>query len=117
MVFLFSVMFLLGFFQSDYLNRITHSKQRATVLSFNALSQNLAYGIFGILYSILLASLRSNMTISDPQVAGQALDNLVFIKSMEWFPWYFLITWAVLVILARRRLRGTDANRPQEAVG
>ena len=116
MVFLFSVMFLLGFFQSDYLNRITHSKQRATVLSFNALSQNLAYGIFGILYSILVATLRSDMTISDPQGAGQALDNLVFIKSMEWFPWYFLITWAVLVILARHRLRGTDANRPQKAV-
>jgi MFS family permease len=113
MVFLFSVMFLLGFFQSDYLNRITQSKQRATVLSFNALSQNLAYGIFGILYSILVATLRSEMTISEPQVAGQALNNLVFIKSIEWFPWYFVFTWAVLCVVARRRLSGIDAMRPQ----
>ena len=111
MVLLFSTIFLLGFFQSDYLNRITHSNQRATVLSFNALSQNLAYGLVGIFYSILVAALRSNMTISDPQMAGQAMDNLVFIKSVEWFPWYFLITWAVLFMLARRQLSGTDAYK------
>ena len=113
MVFLFSVMFLLGFFQSDYLNRITQSKQRATVLSFNALSQNLAYGIFGILYSILVATLRSETAISDPQVVGQALNNLVFIKSIEWFPWYFVVTWGVLYVVARRRLSGVDAMSPQ----
>lgn len=114
MVFLYTVMFLLAFFQSDYLNRITNSTQRATVLSFNALSQNLAYGIIGILYSIMVAGLRANIKISEPQMANQAMDNLVFIHSIKWFPWYFLVTWTLLFILARRRLRGTDTyKRPQ----
>jgi Na+/proline symporter len=38
------VIYLQNFFQSHYLNRITSSEQRATVLSFKGLSFNLAYG-------------------------------------------------------------------------
>jgi len=37
-----STMYLLRFFQSHYLNRITTSDQRATVLSFKGLSMNFA---------------------------------------------------------------------------
>ena len=58
MALLSSVMFFLGFFVSHYLNRITDSSRRATVLSFKGLSFNLAYGLIGLFYSLLLAMLR-----------------------------------------------------------
>ena len=96
-----AAMYMLRFFQSHYLNRITSSDQRATVLSFKGLSMNLAYGLVGILYSLLVAHLRS-MTERDDQksieLTSQAIENAVFIESMGWFPWYFSAT--VLVVFA-----------------
>jgi len=61
LIILTAVIYLQNFFQSHYLNRITHSHQRATVLSFKGLSFNLAYGMIGVLYSMLLAQLRSTI--------------------------------------------------------
>jgi len=60
------VMYMGRFFQSHYLNRITASHQRATVLSFKGLSFNLAYGVIGVLYALLLAALRPQMAVSQP---------------------------------------------------
>ena len=94
------VMYLLRFFMSHYLNEITDSSQRATVLSFKGLSMNLAYGGIGILYSLLVRFLRDGMAASHPQLSGMALDNRVFIESISWFPWYFLITFTVLLLVA-----------------
>ena len=51
MLLLFVAMFLLGFFVSHYLNQVTSSEQRATVLSFKGLSFNLAYAGIGLLYT------------------------------------------------------------------
>ena len=106
-----SVMYFLSFFQSHYLNRITASEQRATVLSFKGLSNNLAYGMIGILYSLLLAGLRSNTVARNPQLTTEALENTVFIASIGWFPWYFMITVIALVIFSRFQLRNTDVHR------
>jgi MFS family permease len=105
------VMYLNRFFQSHYLNRITASHQRATVLSFKGLSFNLAYGLIGILYALLLALLRPRVAASHPDLFGTALENSVFIQSIAWFPWYFLVTMAVLVIVARRQLKNTDLHK------
>ena len=105
MLVLYSVMLLSTFFLSRYLNRITDSRQRATVLSFKGLSYNLAYGIIGVLYSILLTGLRWRVTDVHPDLADPALENRVFMISIEWFPWYFLVTAAVLLIFAGRNLR------------
>ena len=106
-----AVMYLSRFFESHYLNRITASHQRATVLSFKGLSFNLAYGLIGVLYSLLLALLR-------PQVASRTLglnhlelENAVFMRSMGWFPWYFILTLIILILVARRQLRDTDVHR------
>ena len=107
---LVSVMYLLVFFQSHYLNRITSSDQRATVLSFKGLSLNLAYGIMGILYSILLIGLRFQAANTHPAVVGGKLENLVFTQSINWFPWYFVITLVVLLLFARRQLRNSDEH-------
>ncbi len=116
-VFLTAAMYLTGFFVSHYLNHVTDSHQRATVLSFKGLSFNLAYGLVGILYSLLLAMLRSGTLHEKPGLAGDALGNLVFIKSMAWFPGYFLVVFFSLLVLAGWRLRHTKVySRPLRPV-
>jgi hypothetical protein len=102
------VMYMGRFFQSHYLNRITASHQRATVLSFKGLSFNLAYGIIGVLYSVLLVFLRPKIAASNPDLSRAAIENLVFIKSLGWFPWYFLLTLALLLVVSRWQLQHTD---------
>jgi hypothetical protein len=105
------VMYLQNFFISHYLNRITRSDQRATVLSFKGLSFNLAYGLIGVLYSLLLAFLRSGITDTQPALAGAELENWVFIQSLAWFPWYFIITLAAMLGYACWRLKGSGVHR------
>jgi MFS family permease len=82
---------LLRFFQSHYLNQLTPSAQRATVLSFRGLSLNLAYGLIGILYSVLVSGLRATATGVEPTVGAEQIENQVFVASMGWFPWYFAV--------------------------
>jgi MFS family permease len=109
---LLSVAMYMGrFFQSHYLNRITASHQRATVLSFKGLSFNLAYGLIGVLYSILLVFLRPQLAASHPDLSHPGIENLVFIKSIGWFPWYFLLTLAALLAVARWQLQNTDVYK------
>ena len=105
------VIFLQTFFQSQYLNRVTSSHQRATVLSFKGLSFNLAYGLIGVLYSLLLAQLRLQTAAAQPEIAGARLENLIFIKSIAWFPWYFLLTMLALGLFLRWRLKHTDEHK------
>ena len=107
-VVLLAVMYMMNFFLSHYLNRITSSHQRATVLSFKGLSINLAYGLAGWLYALLLSNLRPRAIAADPQLGGQGLENAVFIDSIGWFPGYFIATLVILVVYAKWRLRGTD---------
>ena len=52
------VLLLTGYLVSHYLNAITDSAQRATVLSFKGLAFNLGYGALGLLYAALLVLLR-----------------------------------------------------------
>ena len=109
---LLSVAMYMGrFFQSHYLNRITASHQRATVLSFKGLSFNLAYGLIGVLYSILLVFLRPQLAASHPDLSRAGIENLVFIKSIGWFPWYFLLTLAAMLAVARWQLQNTDVYK------
>jgi MFS family permease len=110
-ILLSGVIYLQNFFQSHYLNRITRSHQRATVLSFKGLSFNLAYGMIGVLYSMLLAYLRLTVSTAHPDITGTQLENLVFIKSIAWFPGYFLLTLLAVLVFARWRLKNTDAHK------
>lgn len=106
-----AVMYLSRFFESHYLHRITASHQRATVLSFKGLSFNLAYGLIGVLYSLLLAYLRPQVAVRMPGLNHFELENAVFTGSMGWFPWYFILTMIILVLVARRQLRDTDVHK------
>ncbi len=105
------VMYMGRFFFFFYLNRITASHQRATILSFEGLSFNLAYGLIGVLYSILLVFLRPQLVASHPGLSREGIENLVFIKSIGWFPWYFLLTLAALLAVARWQLQNTDVYK------
>lgn len=99
--------YLLRFFISHYLNRITDSSQRATVLSFKGLSFNLAYGFFGVLFAFLLRFLRSQIVETQPGLPADIVEDFVFIASIGWFPWVFLVAFTVLLIFAWRWLGKT----------
>ena len=105
MILLSSVIYFTGFFVSHYLNRITDSSKRATVLSFKGMSFNLAIGFIYLFYSIVLSMLRSRASETDPQLAGQALENTVFIQSIQWFPWYFAVILVTFLVFAAWKLK------------
>ena len=105
---LHAVIILTGFFLSYYLNRITNSEQRATVLSIKGLSFNLAYGLIGLFYSQLLALLRPQISAES---LGQTMEDALFVKSLAWFPWYFILCLIAFLVLARRQLRHSDEHR------
>jgi hypothetical protein len=102
---LFSNMFLVGFFLSHYLNQVTGSEQRATVLSFKGLFLNLGYGLIGIFYSLLLAFLRGRSAGSVPGLTEDAIKNLVFVDSLPWFCSYFGFSLLLLLLFFTRSLR------------
>jgi hypothetical protein len=81
------------------------------VLSFKGLSFNLAYGLIGVMYSFLLVFLRPQLAASYPDLSNTGIENLVFIKSIGWFPWYFLLTLVALFAIARWQLNNTDVYK------
>ena len=86
------------FLVSHYLNAETSAEQRATVLSFRGLSNNFAYGLIGVLYSLLLAGLKGRLAgVPD-------LENTVFIASLGSLPWYFLTLFILFWVYCRWRL-------------
>ena len=102
---LYGVMMFLNFFLSHYLNRISDSRQRATVLSFKGLSINLAYGLAGLLYSAVVAYERNRIRVPSPENLTGSIDDAVFIASINWFPWYFLVLAVFFVCFALWRLK------------
>lgn len=104
---LMAVMYCINFLVSHYLNEITDSEQRATVLSFKGLSYNLAYGLIGLLYSLLLLALSPAGQEGGVPISKESLKDAVFIQSISWFPGYFAFVLACFLLFARWRLRGT----------
>jgi hypothetical protein len=101
-------MFLCHYFISFYLNPITSSEQRATVLSFKGLFFNLGYGFIGVMYALLLASLRNHQLQTQPPLTGLSLENVVFVKSLTVFPLYFIMVWVGLLLYGRHKLKGPN---------
>lgn len=109
-VLLMSVMYGSHFFVSHYLNQVAESHQRATILSFKGLSFNLAYAMIGIMYSLLLAGLKGWALDTHVPVHEEELQDVVFVQSLSWFPWYFLVLLLALYLFAWRRTRHSQRS-------
>ena len=92
MILIFMVMMTNSFFMSHYLNQLTESEMRATILSFKGLVFNLAYGGIGLLYAVFFKSSRTGV--------GDGVENAVFQRSLFWFPVYFLVLLVLLLIIS-----------------
>jgi len=94
----FSMMSLVAFLQSHYINRHVGSRHRATVLSFKGLALNLGLGFASLLYSGWIAFLKRGAEAIDPD----KLKEVTFVQSLKGFPLYFLALFLVVLFLARR---------------
>ena len=75
---------------SRYLNEEASSERRATVLSFRGLATNLSYGAVSLLYSGLIAWIKTSQTKPLEEGRNLSEQESVFVESLGWFPWYFL---------------------------
>ena len=88
----FGTMYFTGFFVSFYINRITSSDQRATVLSFKSFAYNISYGLLGVIYALVLK-------IQKQGIHSKDIENIVFIKTFPWFAIIFAAGFVVLSII------------------
>ena len=100
---------LTAFFTSHYLNQVTSSEQRATVLSFKGMAFNLAYGVIGILFAVLINQLRSSITEGSPELSAALIENEAFRQSFDWFPWYGGLLMAIIALFCYFLLKKKDA--------
>lgn len=98
---MFTSMRFLQYFLSHYLNKVTPSKQRATVLSFKGLTMNLAFGIltqiFGIITAQVYLSGKFDQMI-DPELEA-------FEYCLKWWPVYFTIGCLLLHVFVRLKYK------------
>jgi MFS family permease len=99
----FSAMYFTGFFVSFYINQVTPSDKRATVLSFKGLAYNISYGVLGVLYAMLLKIQKSGTTAPDAE-------NLVFTETFVWFPTTMVIWLGGLIVCYLFFLREKPKN-------
>lgn len=111
MALLFISIMLTSFFTSHYLNKITASHRRATVLSFKGLAFNLAYGGIGLLFAGLMQNLRQNTQILTPGMPPQLVENIAFETAIGWFPWYTITILFFTAIFCRILLRSSKEHK------
>jgi len=97
-------MYLTSFFISRYLNQVTESSQRATVLSFKGLFYNLAYGLVGLGYSVMLAVYRGSLPGDFTAPGTGSVEDFLYMHTFVVFPGCFLLGLILLSILIRRVL-------------
>jgi MFS family permease len=101
-IFAFSMMGMVAFQSSYYINREVGSAHRATVLSFRGLALNLGLGFASLLYTALIASLKAT---SDSGLSPDAQQIAVFKDSLKAFPLYFVVLALLVVILGKVFIR------------
>ena len=92
-----TVMRFLQYFLSHYLNQVTPSPQRATVLSFKGVSMNLSYGLLTQLFGVTTAALSTR----EPFAAAPDPEFAAFAKALTWWPGYFALVSAMLFLFLR----------------
>jgi len=104
---------LTAFFTSHYLNQVTSSEQRATVLSFKGMAFNLAYGVIGILFAVLIMQLRESARHDYPGWSAELVENEAFRQSFHWFPGYGGILIAMIALFCYFMLKKTPDYAPR----
>jgi len=112
MVAVFIGLMLTSFFTSHYLNAITESSQRATVLSFKGLAFNAAYGFIGLAFAGLIQHFRQGQAALHPDWPALLLEDQAFRATLGCFPWYLALGLALVSLLCLPRLyrRRSDAG-------
>ncbi|CAG34820.1 MFS transporter [Desulfotalea psychrophila] len=98
-----------SFFTSHYLNSITPSEMRATVLSFKGMMFNLSYALIGIFFAALMKAQESKIISNQPHLGKQMVENLAFRDSIGYFAPYLLILMLIGFIFFRQGL----GNKPK----
>ena len=93
---LFMSMRFLQFFLSHYMNAVVSSEQRATALSFRGLTTNLAYGSITLLFGWHTAHLAGQKGLEPDDIQ-------VFASSLQYWPWFFVVTSVLAVIWIKLR--------------
>ena len=121
MTLIFIAMMFVSIFTSHYLNRITASHQRATVLSFKGMAFNLAYGLLGFLFATLMRYQRTAEATAHPDWTPSAVEDLAFQNAIGWFPWYTLICFILIFVYCHYRLKRSHGaqgeKQPHEKIG
>ncbi len=111
MAFVSAGLMLTAFFTSHYLNKITESDQRATVLSFKGLAFNLAYGLIGVGFATLMAGMRNITTMANPEFSEAVIENISFKSATIWFIPYTMVMLFGAILLAKYLLRKTNIHQ------
>ncbi|MGB4247909.1 MAG: MFS transporter [Pseudohongiellaceae bacterium] len=98
----FSILGMVSYQSSYYINKEVDSAHRATVLSFRGLALNLGLGLASLFYTGLIATLKAT---DRSGLAGDALRETVFTRALPAFPIYFLVLFVLLMALGRRYWR------------
>ena len=104
---IFTAMMFVSFFTSHYLNKITDSSQRATVLSFKGLAFNLAYGTIGVFFAMLMSQLRGSIKLADAAATSSFIEDESFRQAISYFPTYLLACLFVTMVFCHWRLKKT----------
>ena len=92
----------LQYFGSHYLNAITPSARRATILSFRGLATNIAFGIVTKAFGSLTAGIKEGLPET---MAEDERQQTAFASALEWLPWYFGAVAIGLFLFVRVRYR------------
>ena len=117
MALIFIAMMFVSFYTSHYLNQITASHQRATVLSFKGLAFNLAYGLIGFFFALLITQQRATGNVKHPDWSQSAIEDLAFRGAIGWFPWYAIACLAMTICYCFFRLKGSNEYKRNNLPG
>ena len=95
----------LHYFLSQYLNKVSDSAHRATVLSFKGLTMNLAYALVMLGFGAQSAWLRHHDAAALAGLSKQQTDVKLLSLAMPTWPWVFLVLAVLLVVFVRVKYR------------
>ena len=113
MMAVFIGMMVTSFFASHYLNTITESHQRATVLSFKGLAFNAAYGFIGLIFAGLIQHFRTGQAKAHPEWSTLLVEDQAFKEAIFCFPWYLGVGLLLVALLCLPRLYRQRTKRNQ----